>query len=30
MEGVMDQDVYLDILEEPMLHSVDLLFVGEN
>lgn len=30
IQGVMDQDVYLDILEEPMLHSADLLLGRHN
>lgn len=30
IEGIMDQDVYLDILPEPMLHSADLLFGRDN
>jgi hypothetical protein len=25
IEGIMDQEIYLKILEEPMLHSADLL-----
>jgi transposase len=30
IKGIMDQEIYLDILEEPMLHSADLLFGREN
>lgn len=30
IEGIMDQDVYLDILGEPMIQSADLLFNREN
>lgn len=29
IDGIMDKDIYLDILEEPMLHSADLLFGRE-
>lgn len=28
--GIMDQEIYMDIREEPMLHSADLLFGREN
>lgn len=30
IQGIMDQEQYLDILEEPMLHSADVLFGREN
>jgi hypothetical protein len=30
IEGIMDQEIYLNILEEPMLHSADLIFGREN
>jgi hypothetical protein len=30
IEGIMDQEIYLTILEETMVHSVDLLFGREN
>eukprot|EP01031_Cornospumella_fuschlensis_P025972 gene25972-31364_t len=30
INGTMDQEVYLDILEEPLMHSKDLLELGED
>jgi hypothetical protein len=30
IEGIMDQDIYMGILEEPMLQSADLMFEREN
>lgn len=30
IEGIMNQEIYLDIVEEPMLHSDHLLFGREN
>jgi hypothetical protein len=30
IEGIMNQDIYMGILEEPMLHSADLMFWRGN
>lgn len=30
IEGIMDQEIYVNILEEPMVHSADLLLGREN